>query len=151
MCRWTEERGCSEWEAVVLTFRFYWMPGIDKYLMYIHLQNPCCGWNIPVDRLGNGSSKKLSDLFQGQLGFKPWADSEVQALDIVLYWTTHGVQGSRPPHLMICFAKIHPLFGYLCVNFCFLAIFAAFWRLKKPNSSKGSFSSFCLLICRFYE
>ena len=59
---------------VVLIFRFYWVPGIDRYLTYIYLQNPCCGWNILVDRLGNGTSKKLSDLFQGQLGFKCWAD-----------------------------------------------------------------------------
>lgn len=38
---------------------FYYVPGINKYLMYIHLQNPYGSWKHFVDNLGNGNSKKL--------------------------------------------------------------------------------------------
>lgn len=68
---------------MVLTFGFYYVPGIDKYTFtpktYVVVGD------IPAGRFGNGSSQKLSDLFHGWLGFKPWADSEVHALDTVLH------------------------------------------------------------------
>lgn len=74
-------RGCFRKRGSSTDIWVLLMPGIHKYLTYIHPQNPCHGWNIPIDRWGNRSSKKLSDLFQDKVGFKPWADSKVQALD----------------------------------------------------------------------
>lgn len=70
---------------MVLTFGFYYVPVLINTSCTFTPKTHVVVGDIPIDRLGNGNSKKLSDLFQGQLRFKCNAGSKVRALDTMLY------------------------------------------------------------------